>query len=104
LTSFTLYLVIDSVGNWSKWINRGFKKFVVAGSNNGTNWEEIFFIDLTTDIVTNYGVKKEFDIPTGNVVNKFSYFRLIVNQVFGVEKSGEVAMLGRWYLYGRTSL
>jgi hypothetical protein len=104
LTSFTLYLVIDSNGNWSKWINRGFRKFVVAGSNNGTNWEEIFFIELTTDIVTNYSVKKEFDIPTENIVNKFSYFRLIVNQVFGVEKSGEVAMLGRWYLYGRTSL
>jgi hypothetical protein len=97
-----LYLWITSEGIWSTWARRGFKKFRVVGSNdegNQKSWTEVYSINATEKY---WNTKFDFVIPTEHVLYKYKYFRLIINQIWGDPPNypGDVAHIGRWYLYG----
>lgn len=92
LTSYTLHALIDSAGTYSNWKTRGLQKFVVAGSNDGTTWNSVHEVSLSSNI--DYKVKAEFFIP--NNKTKYYYYRIVINQIF----NSSVAMIARWYLYG----
>jgi hypothetical protein len=80
------------------WAQRGFKKFYIAGSNNGSTWYMVNAQDLGS--TTSSETTKSFNVST---TNRFSYYRIVINQVYNTVSSGlgAVANIGYWNLYGQ---
>jgi hypothetical protein len=80
------------------WAQRGFKKFYIAGSNNGFTWYMVNTQDLdnTTAPTSN---TQSFSVST---TNRFSYYRMVINQIYNtITTQGMVANLGKWNIYGQ---
>ena len=70
------------------------KKIYVAGSNNGTTWTMLDYQDISVAVASG---EKTYTVINNN---KYSYFRLVISQVFYYI----VAQLTQWKLFGSLSL
>ena len=85
LSSYSLY---PSEGN----LNKSFKLFYIAGSNNGTTWNMVNIQNLSSQPST---LLTTFTVTTNN---SYSYYRLIINKTFG----DNVAELNQWNLFANS--
>jgi|UniRef100_A0A6C0IQ84 hypothetical protein len=71
------------------------KEFIVAGSNNGDDWEAIHTKTMSSDFK---GTKEQFEFT---YPKKFTYFRLIITKMQGpIDR----VQLSNWSLFGNTVL
>ena len=68
-------------------------EFIVAGSNDGDNWEALHTDNVATDFK---GTKKQFELT---YPKKFSHFRLIITKMQGEIDKVQIA---NWSIFGNT--
>lgn len=70
------------------------KKFMVVGSNDGNKWDYVHQKDFTNDSLNDKGDTTEYNI---NSPDKFSYFRLIVSELFDHQSKISIK---QWNMFG----
>jgi len=100
LSSYTINLGHNV--SWNKWNMRGYRKFTLAGSNDGSTW---YSVDRQT--ITSAGTEtfKTFSVSSAN---SYYYFRVIIEAVYvseatapyrGIAHMGQLTLNGDFSIY-----
>lgn len=96
LASFNIYPRQDQ----TLYATRSPRKFVVAGSNDGTTW---YALHIATGINDWTAAEKSFSCNQGNY-DKFSYFRMVVQEAGNTTNNGGYINFANLSLFASTSL